>query len=177
MSTITFNVDYVLVDCGKDGCSQSFAMSRRFYDETKRTGHTWYCPSGHPRAWRGKSTEQKLREAEAQATHLTDQLQASAHEAERLRQALLRDRHRFSNGVCPCCNRSFENVARHIRGQHPDYDISRVEGAAAMTFECSCGRSFESLRGLRTHQGHQRDNRWHEPNRAGWAAHRTVVSA
>lgn len=23
--------------------------------------------------------------------------------------------------VCPCCNRTFQNVARHIAGQHPDY--------------------------------------------------------
>lgn len=26
-------------------------------------------------------------------------------------------------GVCPCCNRSFTNVRRHMTSQHPDYTI------------------------------------------------------
>ena len=25
-----------------------------------------------------------------------------------------------SGGVCPCCNRTFSNMARHMRSQHPE---------------------------------------------------------
>lgn len=28
---------------------------------------------------------------------------------------------RVSNGVCPCCNRYFANLHRHMTNQHPDY--------------------------------------------------------
>ena len=34
---------------------------------------------------------------------------------------LTRARKRAANGVCPCCHRSFENVARHVAKQHPDF--------------------------------------------------------
>lgn len=30
-------------------------------------------------------------------------------------------KNRIAAGVCPCCNRSFQNVARHMAGQHPDF--------------------------------------------------------
>ena len=30
-------------------------------------------------------------------------------------------KNRIGNGVCPCCNRTFKNLARHMQGQHPDY--------------------------------------------------------
>lgn len=29
-------------------------------------------------------------------------------------------RNRIANGVCPWCQRSFANVARHVEHQHPD---------------------------------------------------------
>lgn len=176
MTTIQFTHDYELVTCGADGCDQSFGMHARFYAQTRRTGETWYCPKGHPRVWRGETTEQKLRKAEAQLVSTQDQLRASAEEAERIRQALVRDRHRFANGVCPCCNRSFENVARHMRSQHPDYDVTRIEATAEVRFKCSCGQSFTSMRGLRTHQGHKRHDDWWKPEKR-WGAHLTEVAA
>lgn len=154
-------------------CGQRWAMSRDFYNRTKRTGETWYCPSGHPRIWTGQTTEAKLAAAEAQAVALGDQLQAAVEEAETTRVALLRERHRYANGVCPCCNRSFENIARHIRGQHPDYDITRID---TPKYRCGCGMSFDSFRGLRTHQGHMRRPDWSDPDVSRWRSHLTVVA-
>lgn len=28
---------------------------------------------------------------------------------------------RIAAGVCPCCRRSFTDLARHMSSQHPDY--------------------------------------------------------
>ena len=28
---------------------------------------------------------------------------------------------RVANGVCPCCNRTFKDLAAHMSTQHPDY--------------------------------------------------------
>lgn len=161
MTTIQLSHSYVTVNCGpKDsgGCGLAFAMTRQFYDQTYRTGETWYCPKGHPRVWGGDSTETKLEKAKAREVALKDQLAAAVSEGELTRQALLRDRQRFANGVCPCCNRSFENVRRHMSTKHPDYDPKRL--ARTVEFKCSCGRAFETLRGLRTHQGHARPDDW-----------------
>lgn len=177
MGTIHMSVEYVTVNCGpKDsgGCGLDFAMTRQFYDETKRTGRGWYCPNGHSRIWGGPSTEAELRSAKAREQHLADQLQASVQEAERIRFELIRDRHRFANGVCPCCNRSFENVARHMQTKHPDYDVTQLH-TKRPAYSCSCGASFETPRGLRIHQGHARRADWAEPNTSKWRAHLTKV--
>lgn len=178
-STMLFGVEYVLVSCGKEGCDQSFGMSLRFYDETRRTGNCWHCPSGHPRIWAGKTTEQQLADAQARETALQDQLTAAVNEAEQTRVALLRDRQRFANGVCPCCNRSFENVRRHMATKHPDYDVTKVKQGVPRQFGCSCGRKFDTLIGLRVHQGHVREATgswaWDKPDTPRWASHLTVV--
>ena len=175
---IYFNQGYVLISCGREGCDQSFAVSESFYEETSRTKETWHCPRGHKRVWANESTEEKLAAAEARNRHLDDQLRAATEEVEATKHALLKDRHRFANGVCPCCNRSFVNVARHMRSQHPDYDLTHVEGVARPEYTCSCGYVAKSYRGLRTHQGHARGwhpDSWYKPDTPAWKAHRTVV--
>ena len=34
---------------------------------------------------------------------------------------LTRVKRRVGNGVCPCCNRTFKNLADHMTTKHPDY--------------------------------------------------------
>jgi hypothetical protein len=77
-----------------------------------------YCPLGHAwvRAGEGEATRLKreLAERQAQLVATRDQLAAAEREASRARK-------RAAKGICPCCKRSFVNVARHVAGQHPDY--------------------------------------------------------
>lgn len=160
------------------GCGIAYGLPEGFIEARRKDHKTWYCPNGCKAHYpAGKTDEQKLKDAEARETALRDQLAAAVHDAENVRKTLLRDRQRFANGVCPCCNRSFENVARHMRGEHPDYDITKVKQAAAPAFKCSCGRAFESLRGLGIHQGHNRRSGWDLPNASRWSAHLTMVGA
>lgn len=165
---ITHNL-YV-TDCPR--CGVIFAVTEDYEQRRQSDGKTFYCPNDHPMSFRESDTE-RLRQAEAQLTHTQDQLRASIEQAERTRQALVRDRHRFANGVCPCCHRSFENVKRHMASQHPDYDIEVVKPPQ---FECSCGRVFETMRGLRAHQGWARGDDWAQPTTDVWHRHLTVVS-
>jgi hypothetical protein len=176
MSTIHLTTEYVAVYCGKDGCNQHFAMSEAFYRQTRRTRETWYCPSGHPRIWLGESDESKLRRAQARETALKDQLAAATREAEEVRVALLRDRQRFAKGVCPCCNRSFDNVRRHMETKHPDYDTTRIHNARRVEYKCSCGYVGATLHGLRVHQGKSRREGWDEPGTSRWSSHLTAVA-
>lgn len=171
----TLNVGFVTETCCHEGCNLTFAFTREFYDRVRNDHSWWYCPAGHTQHYTGKSDEEKLREAEARELALKDQLSASTREGEQTRQALIRDRVRFSNGVCPCCNRSFENVRRHMTSQHPDYDVTKVQKVDSRPFKCSCGRRFESLRGLRVHQGHNRRDGWDAPKTPSWRAHLTLV--
>ena len=174
---MNLSIEYVTVYCGPPdtgGCNLQFAMTRNFYDYTKRTGEGWWCPAGHERVWADDTVEEQLQRAEARNQHLEDQLRASVQEAENTRIALLRDRQRFANGVCPCCQRSFDNVRRHMQAKHPDYDITRVKELPRL-FSCSCGSRFETLRGLRIHQGHMRREGWDAPKASKWRAHLTRI--
>jgi hypothetical protein len=109
--------------CGS--CGIVFAFEEEF-DTTRRRDHaSWYCPNGHSFSYTGPSDVEKLRselEEERQrrkaARDLLDHEQRS-HAA--TRGHLTRTKKRIAAGVCPCCNRSFAQLSRHIATQHPDY--------------------------------------------------------
>lgn len=165
-----------IIECA--ACSVDFGIGADYMAKRRKDSGTFYCPSGHSNFYKaGKSDEQKLREATARETALKDQLSAAIRDAETTRVTLLRDRQRFANGVCPCCNRTFQNVLNHMKGEHPDYDVSKVKQPRVTRFPCSCGRSFGSLAGLRRHQTWQRYDGWDEPAAGSWSAHLTVVAA
>lgn len=169
--SITLASEFVTQTCCYKDCGVTFAMTRVF-DSNRRNDHEWwYCPNGHRQHYTGASDADKLRRAEAREVALNDQLRAAIRDADETRSALLRDRSRFAAGVCPCCNRSFENVRRHMTSKHPDFAVDRV--AKAATFKCSCGRKFDTYRGLRVHQGWSRTDRWDEPEASSWEAHLT----
>jgi len=175
MSTFTSSTSFVVEYCCAKGCGIAFGLHKEHYDQLQaEKGRTFYCPNGHGQHYTGKSDTQKLKDAEARELALKDQLSASIREGELTRKALLRDRQRFMNGVCVCCNRSFENVRRHMASQHPDFDVAKV-ASDRPEFQCSCGRSFTTLRGLGTHQGHLRSSDWDKPGQAAWRAHLTRV--
>lgn len=171
ISTFTIEgptIDLFVSDCT---CGVIFAMPRDLEKRRRADGKPFWCPNGHELVFT-ETDRDRLEKAKVRETALRDQLDASIREAEQVRQALLRDRQRFANGVCPCCNRSFENVRRHMASQHPDYDVKAI--AKPMRFACSCGRDFETLRGLRTHQGWQRPQNWTSPNLPDWRRHLTA---
>lgn len=61
--------DHIEVICGACEAVVCFPPAR--YRELKRTHETWYCPNGHPRAWLGKSDEEKrIEELERQVAAL-----------------------------------------------------------------------------------------------------------
>jgi hypothetical protein len=88
----------------------------------------WHCPNGHELHFPGKSLEQQLREAKEATSReraLRDQTEASNRALRgvvtRTRRAHARTVERVAAGVCPCCTRSFQNLARHMKAKHPDY--------------------------------------------------------
>lgn len=35
-------------------------------------------------------------------------------------------KNRAAHGVCPCCNRTFQQLARHMSAKHPDFKTADV---------------------------------------------------
>lgn len=167
------SVDFVTETCCYEDCNITFAFTRDFYNRVRNDHSWWFCPRGHTQHYTGESDQQKLERAKIREQQLNDQLRAAIRDAEATRVALVRDRSRFVNGVCPCCSRSFENVRRHMETKHPDYDVNEV--LVALKYECSCGRRFETFKGLRIHQGALRGPNWDVPKTSRWIAHLTKV--
>ena len=84
-----------------------------------------YCPLGHTHVPAGKGAAELEREkrerAEARTKAVADQLQSEARAHRATKGQLTKARKRIGKGVCPCCNRHFANVERHMTTQHPDY--------------------------------------------------------
>lgn len=139
-------------------CGVIFGIPRDLERRRRQDGKGFYCPNGHSLVFSDKEdTEEKLRRAEASLRAKDDQLRAAIREGDAARQETLRIRQRIANGVCPCCTRSFADVRRHMATQHPEYAVEGDWKHEAGPFRCSCGSKFETFKGLRTHQGHQRD--------------------
>ena len=49
-----------------------------------------------------------------------------------MRGVATRMKNRIKVGVCPCCNRTFQDLAKHMASQHKDFDnvISIAEKSA-----------------------------------------------
>lgn len=175
MSTYTYTGELYVETCCREGCAVTFGLDIGHYRELRRDSKRWlYCPNGHQQHYTGKSDAQKLRDAEAREVGLRDQLEASIRERETMQQTILRDRTRFANGVCPCCNRSFDNVRRHMSSEHPDYKPNGL--GSPVRYRCSCGHVSESYRGLRVHQGKSRSPDWAKPGNSKWYSHLTVAA-
>lgn len=90
-----------------------------------------YCPLGHTHVPSGESEAAKERrrreQAEARNQHLADQLGAAERSKSALKGQVTKIKKRVGKGVCPCCNRSFSNVERHMHSQHPEFADSVVE--------------------------------------------------
>jgi len=135
MSTYSRTTNFVTISCYK--CGVLFGMSEQFYEQRKRDQATWYCMNGHGQGFR-ESPEAQLK---AQLARTQEQLVAAnarAGKAEndhkRVTKAHTRMRTRVMNGVCPCCNRTFQNLLRHMQTEHNgEMTLPQLRGLFGMT--------------------------------------------
>lgn len=133
---MTAAVDLVATECPRCGCI--YAVGANFIQERRRTGITFYCPEGHTASFRETETD-RLRKQLAQTTSSLDQVKASRDyergRRERTERRLsaakgqvTKIKNRVKNGVCPCCNRTFQDLQRHMQSQHPEFgNITEAE--------------------------------------------------
>jgi len=123
MTVQTHTATLVSIKCSK--CGVTFAATESFVAVRRADHRTFYCINGHEQYYPQKSEAEKLRErlrvTEGQLRHTRDQLQATEYQRRAQKGQVTRLRNRIAAGVCPCCNRSFQDVRAHMQGQHPDF--------------------------------------------------------
>lgn len=129
MTTLTITTRLVGVDCPQCGIHVGFPED--FLKRRRDDGRLCYCPNGHTFGWfdtKEKRLQRDLDRQKANYEWANDQRKAAQAEADLQRQRaagykgqMRKVQKRAANGVCPCCNRTFVNVERHMKGQHPDF--------------------------------------------------------
>lgn len=119
--TIQTAVHFVAIDCYK--CGVSFAVDKQLQANWRANKTQFFCPNGHPQSY-----------TESEADRLRKQLETAQQETERQRQlridaerrtiaqrgVVTKLKKRVNCGVCPHCQRTFSQMARHIASKHPE---------------------------------------------------------
>ena len=107
-------------------CGLPFAIPDTLEQQARDHKKSVFCPLGH--SWHyTESTEEKLARERRAHKATRDLLRAEERSHKATRGHLTRQRRRAQAGVCPCCHRSFQNVTRHMRTKHPDFNPEAIE--------------------------------------------------
>ena len=116
----------------------------------------FYCPAGHRQYYAGKTEEEKLRRklAQTQSDLKAEQGRVAIlkEQRDKVKRSHMRMRERVKNGVCPCCTRSFDNLARHMKTKHPEFGKKETLRALRDSFGLSQTALAKEI-GLQSNQG------------------------
>lgn len=106
------------INCGE--CGGTYALNERYRQQKYEKSGFWNCPYCCCSWGYGQGENAKLR-AEVEAEKQRTRLALARENAERTeKDKLARKLKRVGRGTCPECNRSFQNLARHMNCKHGD---------------------------------------------------------
>jgi hypothetical protein len=126
MSELEFTGTLTVIECG--GCGWSYGIPERFHTEAKERGSRWRCPN-RGCSWESvgyresevKRLQRELESARQWSTRNREWAEREQRRAIALKGVVTRTKRRIAHGICPCCKRTFANLANHMKGQHPSY--------------------------------------------------------
>ena len=131
MSTIVTS-ETIVKFCNCIACGVVIAGPESTKKFRKADHKSFYCINGHRQFWPQKSDTERLREQleeKERALELSRNrtaIERSAKERAKRSAAAYKGqatkvKRRVANGVCPCCNRTFKDLARHMESKHPGF--------------------------------------------------------
>lgn len=129
MTTISIQttVQFYVENCYR--CGIPFGIPVQFQRDRRQDRESFWCPNGHKQAYIGETDAEKLEKARQQlerertrTRQVADQRDAAERSNTALRGVVTRKTKqltRVKNGVCPECNRTFQDLARHMTTKHP----------------------------------------------------------
>jgi len=102
-------------------------------DEHRRVGGYCFCPNGHQWGWHKEESEEARirRERDRFAQQIaqrdddlrieTARRETAEREVTAARKKLASLKKRAAAGVCPCCNRTFIELQKHMASKHPTF--------------------------------------------------------
>lgn len=121
-------------------CGIGYGITPDFEQRRQNDGESFYCPRGHTASYHTSELDRVKKQLAAveydrdfQKEQRENERRAKEHaqaSARTSRGHLTRVKKRIAAGVCPCCKRTFGDLARHMAGQHPTYATVYPELAA-----------------------------------------------
>jgi hypothetical protein len=137
MSTQVFTGTLKVKTCPIDGCGVVYGVEALADERRRMAGGGWFCTNGHSLVYTETDVQKLQKQLESERTYKkwaeerATAANARATQIERSRRAikgvLTRTAKRVAAGVCPCCNRSFGNLSRHMAHLHPSYVKDHAE--------------------------------------------------
>jgi len=135
MSATTFFVTLNHYTCPT--CGVIYGLEANLDAKRREDGREFYCSNGHSLSYH-ETALMRSEKAAKRAQELLDwerranqSLRDEKTRLERSRSAIAgaktRLQNRIKHGVCPCCNRTFKQLAEHMKAKHPEFvaDIAR----------------------------------------------------
>lgn len=130
--TLRYHGTLTVVTCW---CGMRHAVPEELHEHQKREHRDGraqtgiYCPLGHSYIISGEGEAERLRK-QLERTEQRRQAERELREdtERRLRAqkaATTKAKKRAAAALCPCCNRSFVQLRRHMEAKHPDYQPER----------------------------------------------------
>lgn len=99
-------------------CSDNFPVRQSTYDKLEECGNTFYCPQGHALVISRTTIVSRFRsEARLSACRLRTIDKFYKREAA-IRGVMTRQRNRLLRGACPYCNKTPQDMTKHMIAQH-----------------------------------------------------------
>jgi len=78
-------------------------------------------PVDHARLYKLRRAQRTIQSLESKVVQVERRAEGAQKRAASVNKQYKRIRDRVKNGVCPCCNRTFTNLADHMRTQHANF--------------------------------------------------------
>lgn len=112
-------------------CQCLFAIPMDLYKRARIDSNvSFYCPHGHGQSYTKSEVsvlKEQLESKERQLQWKQEQIESKNRQIKQLdysvraqKAAKTKILNRVKNGVCPCCNRSFQNLQNHFKIKHPE---------------------------------------------------------
>ena len=122
-------------------CFIYYSGPKAMFEARRADGKSFYCPNGHSLSYRDNENDRIRQERdrlkqnaaylEAETLRLQEAREAAERRASAMKGQVTRLKNRAANGVCPCCNRTFANLQRHMAAKHAGFAIEEVQEAEA----------------------------------------------
>ena len=112
-------------------CGIEWAAPAYFVLQRRQDGKDFWCPNGHRQQYTESAVDRLTRERDRLAQRIAERDDEIVDLKKRVsaeRGQVTRLRNRAKAGLCPCCNRHFTNLERHVATKHPGF---KSEGEAA----------------------------------------------